>query len=63
MCASTPGSCINHFKFNFGKYVYAPGKDATSWIDKHGDGTKTVITIGFHKKNGTNIASVAALDD
>jgi len=53
----------NHFKFNYGDHVYDPGEDATSWIDKHGDGTETVITIAFHKKNGTSIASVATLDD
>ncbi|MCF6231956.1 MAG: hypothetical protein L3J36_02450 [Rhodobacteraceae bacterium] len=51
------------FTQRFGAHVFDNQPKVTSWIAKHGDGTKTVVTISFNSADGTNIASVAALDD
>lgn len=55
------------FTTQFGNHIFSPSNGVTptgyNWIKKHGDGTKTVATMNFHKKNGTNIASIATTDD
>ncbi len=51
------------FRLRYGKHVFVPRADSTSWIAKHGDGTKTVMTISFSPNNGTSISSIAAPDN
>lgn len=51
------------FRLRYGKHVFAPGENSTSWIAKHGDGTKTVMSVSYHPQNGTSIASIATLDN
>lgn len=51
------------FRLRYGKHIFAPEQDSASWIARHGDGTKTVMSITYHPQSGTSITSIAALDD
>jgi hypothetical protein len=51
------------FRIRYGNHIFAPGDSSTSWIAKHGNGTKTVMSINYNPNSGTSIASVATIDD
>ncbi len=51
------------FRNRYGDHVFAPGYSSNSWIAKHSDGTKTVMSINYDPNGGTSIASVAEIDD
>ena len=46
------------YSARYGAHDFSENANGIDWVAHHADGSRTLTTISFHKKNGTNIASI-----